>query len=109
MKSLRDRVRLVVHPFSEVSLRCRTAAIDASWRRTADYLARNHRETIQRSRRWHGDSVAMPVLLFEDHGIRFLDGRHRFAAMRDAGCRWVPIATAKHMVKAAVEGGYCVK
>ena len=107
MKRLRDAMRLARHPFSEVALRGNVAAIDREWRMAStDYLPRRHRETIARSRAWKGQSVAVPVLLFENKSLRFLDGRHRFAAVRDAGCRWIPIATATHMTAAAKQGGF---
>ncbi len=107
MTTLRDKMRLARHPFSEVALRGRVARIDKAWRATGkDYLPRGHRETRQRSRAWRGELVAMPVVLFENGSLRFLDGRHRFAAVRDAGLRRVPIATAEHMVAAAKQGGF---
>ncbi len=107
MKKLRDTMILARHPFSEIAMRGNVAAIDRAWRRAAtDYLPRNHRETRQRSRAWDGNPVDMPVLLFENGGLRFLDGRHRFAAVRDAGLRRCPIATAEWMTAAAKQGGY---
>jgi hypothetical protein len=107
MKALRDTMQLANHPFSEAALRGNVSAIDREWRRAAhDYLPRRHRETLTRSRKWNGKPVAAPVLLFENNSLRFLDGRHRFAAVRDAGCRWIPIATATHMTAAAKQGGF---
>jgi len=80
---------------------CDTAAIDALWRRSDQYLPAGCEAAdgkLARAREYIAscERLQVPSIFIDDHNdggvyIRFAQGRHRFSAMREAGCETVPI------------------
>jgi hypothetical protein len=70
---------------------------DESWRERSEgfYLPKGHGAWwLRRELAGELHEVRMPIVFFEDIGVSFEDGRHRFCWMRDKGARRMPVSVA---------------
>jgi len=75
-----------------------TDKLDKLWKLDEEYYLPKGKEKINLD-----EPITAPIIDFTTTGISFLDGRHRFAALRDMGIKRVVIMVKPEDVKKAIE------